>query len=187
VRLPAKNWDIAVRATGTVGAGDTVTLVDDAGDIVGEAQVESVEDGAGETTLVTINSVVTESVDGIQRDPTEASRLESGGFVGAIDNPLDVNANPIFEQIYLQAAAAAVVILVGAVLVYALVGVRKRTVDFLVATDGEMKKVNWSSKRDVYRSTIVVIVASVLIAGGLFVVDLAFSRFFTVIGVLEGQ
>jgi len=185
VTLPAKNWEIAVRATGSLVAGDPITLVDDAGADVATGQVEAVDPRQGGTTVVTIVSV-TPAVGTLgDRDPTEAARLQSGSFTGAIENPLDIRRNPIFEQIYLQAGVAGVVILLGAIMVYALVGVRRRTVDFLVATDGEMKKVNWSTKRDVYRSTIVVIMASVLIAGGLFVVDIAFSKFFTLIGVLE--
>ena len=185
VRLPAKNWEIAVRATGSLVAGDQVTLVDDAGADVATGQAEAVDQRQGDTVVVTIVSVAPAVGTLGERDPTEAARLQSGSFRGVIENPLDIRRNPIFEQIYLQAGVAGVVILLGAIMVYALVGIRKRTVDFLVATDGEMKKVNWSTKRDVYRSTIVVIMASVLIAGGLFVVDIAFSKFFTLIGVLE--
>ena len=73
----------------------------------------------------------------------------------------------------------------GAILTYWLVGVSPRTVEFLIATDGEMKKVNWSSRRDVMGSTWVVILWSVLIAGGLFTVDLAFAKLFQLIGVLQ--
>lgn len=48
-----------------------------------------------------------------------------------------------------------------------------------------MKKVNWTSYKEVKGSTIVVIAATFLIAGFLFVVDLAFSNFFSWIDVLQ--
>ena len=44
----------------------------------------------------------------------------------------------------------------------------QRFVDFLIATDGEMKKVNWSTARDIRMSTVVVIFASLVLAGCLF-------------------
>ncbi|MCC5822806.1 MAG: preprotein translocase subunit SecE [Planctomycetes bacterium] len=66
------------------------------------------------------------------------------------------------------------------------VALSRRSADFLIATDAEMKKVNWTTYKHVKGSTIVVIVASFLIAGILFIVDLGFSSFFKMIGVLEG-
>ena len=58
-------------------------------------------------------------------------------------------------------------------------------VDFLVATDSEMKKVNWTSRKDLIGSTKVVIVFMFLIALILFVIDILFSYFFYLIGVLH--
>src|SRR5688572_17384544 len=58
-------------------------------------------------------------------------------------------------------------------------------VDFLIATDSEMKKVNWTSRKDLIGSTKVVIVFMFLIALILFLVDIVFSYFFYLIGVLK--
>ncbi len=58
-------------------------------------------------------------------------------------------------------------------------------VDFLIATDSEMKKVNWTSRKDLIGSTKVVIVFMFLIALILFLVDIIFSYFFYLIGVLK--
>ena len=58
-------------------------------------------------------------------------------------------------------------------------------VDFLVATDSEMKKVNWTSRKDLIGSTKVVIIFMFLIAMILFLVDIVFSYFFYLIGVLK--
>ena len=50
--------------------------------------------------------------------------------------------------------------------------------DFMISAEGEMKKVNWSSKSEVAVSTFVVIVVVVFMAAMLGVVDLGFSLFF---------
>ena len=57
--------------------------------------------------------------------------------------------------------------------------------DFMIATEGEMKKVSWSSKREVLGSTKVVITFTALLAILLFVVDLIFQRLSSWIGVLK--
>jgi preprotein translocase subunit SecE len=57
--------------------------------------------------------------------------------------------------------------------------------DFLIATDSEMKKVNWTSRKDLIGSTKVVIVFMFLIAVILFLIDILFSYFFYLIGVLK--
>jgi preprotein translocase SecE subunit len=57
-------------------------------------------------------------------------------------------------------------------------------VDFLIATDSEMKKVNWTTKGELLGSTRVVVLFLFFIAIFLFVVDLLFSAFFQLIGVL---
>src|SRR3712207_9446120 len=60
-------------------------------------------------------------------------------------------------------------------------------VDFLIATDSEMKKVNWTSRRELIGSTKVVIVFMFLIAAFLFVIDVVFSYFFYMIDVLKSS
>ena len=58
-------------------------------------------------------------------------------------------------------------------------------VDFLIATDGEMKKVNWTSKRELIGSTKVVIFFMFAIAIILFVLDLLFNTVFYYVDVLK--
>ncbi|MBI1827694.1 MAG: preprotein translocase subunit SecE [Planctomycetes bacterium] len=55
----------------------------------------------------------------------------------------------------------------------------------MIATEGEMKKVNWSSRREVVGSTKVVILFSMAMALYLFVVDIVFQTLFQAIGVLK--
>lgn len=78
---------------------------------------------------------------------------------------------------------------VGFFLVYAFFAWRMMNkasnVDFLIATDSEMKKVNWTSRKDLIGSTKVVIVFMFLIALFLFLIDILFSYFFYLIGVLK--
>ena len=71
-------------------------------------------------------------------------------------------------------------------LLYWIVGLNRRTNEFFIATEGEMKKVSWSSRREVIRSTKVVITTTLLMAVVLFVADLLFMWFFSTIGVLKG-
>ena len=59
------------------------------------------------------------------------------------------------------------------------------SVDFLIATDSEMKKVNWTSRRELIGSTKVVIVFMFLIAFLLFTFDIIFGYLFHLIRVLE--
>jgi len=61
---------------------------------------------------------------------------------------------------------------------------KPKNVDFLIATDSEMKKVNWTTQGELMGSTRVVIIFLFFIAIFLFVIDLCFSWFFQTIGVL---
>jgi len=57
--------------------------------------------------------------------------------------------------------------------------INKPTVaDFMVAAEGEMKKVSWSSRREIAVSTFIVIVVVILVAMLLGVTDLSFQMFF---------
>jgi preprotein translocase SecE subunit len=60
-------------------------------------------------------------------------------------------------------------------------------VDFLIATDSEMKKVNWTSQRELIGSTKVVIFFMIMIAAILFLIDVIFGYFFYVITVLKAR
>lgn len=63
---------------------------------------------------------------------------------------------------------------------------KPRVVDFMIATESEMKKVNWPSRREIVGSTWIVICGTLLIAFLLFAVDLLFAKLFSGIGILEG-
>jgi preprotein translocase SecE subunit len=148
---------------------------------IGAATVAAYESSGGTSGTLVIRDI---SIPDIAYDVsmTRSVRTAGGAFVASAARPMGV---PLVEPMYVQAGAAAAVLLLGALLTYWLVGVRTSTVEFLIATDGEMKKVNWSTWKDIRGSTLVVISASFLIAAGLFGVDFIFSAFFRLIGVLQ--
>ncbi len=89
------------------------------------------------------------------------------------------------KRLFLQAGVAGAIAIISAIVIYWIVAIKHRSVEFFIATEGEMQKVNWSSRREIVGSTWVVIVVSVIIAAVLFVTDLVFSAFFQWIKVLE--
>lgn len=81
--------------------------------------------------------------------------------------------------------APIVVLVVAAIAIFHFVGRHARVVDFMIATEGEMKKVNWSSRKEIWGSTKVVIVTVLALGMVLALVDLLFIIFFNGIGVLR--
>jgi len=57
--------------------------------------------------------------------------------------------------------------------------------EFLIATEAEMNKVSWTSKEDLYRSSIVVLATVAVLAVYLFVVDWFWLLLLRTIGVLQ--
>lgn len=190
VPLPMPTWRISMtNVQGSLTPGETVRFIEES---TGEpltfatANVESYEtDSAGGATMLVGNIAITEP----GMDLTLASRVgaESAGKSFSARMPSSGGAIGVeaFERTYLQGIGAGAVILVGSTFIFWLVGNKRRSVEFLIATDGEMKKVNWSTRREVYGSTVVVVVATFLIAAVLFVIDLGFAEFFESIGVLQ--
>jgi preprotein translocase subunit SecE len=58
-------------------------------------------------------------------------------------------------------------------------------VEFLIATEAEMNKVSWTTRADLYRATIVVLVTVLIVAVYLFGVDWLWSFLLQKIGVLR--
>ena len=92
---------------------------------------------------------------------------------------LDVTDN-IYVQIFVPLG-----ILIGVGLLIFWIVNKQNAADFMIATEGEMKKVSWSSKQEIVGSTKVVIITTIFLAVLLFVVDLGFMWFFKQIGVLK--
>jgi len=89
------------------------------------------------------------------------------------------------NTIYWQAGVVAAIVAFFTVLMYWRLN-KPRIADFMIATEAEMKKVNWPSRREIIGSTWVVICGTFLIAALLFVVDLGFTAVFQWMNVLKG-
>ena len=98
------------------------------------------------------------------------SKLEGANFLANMKAE-----NEAFNPLYVQAGVAGVIFLIGGIICYWLIYAKANTSEFLIATEGEMKKVNWSSRKEVLGSAWVVIAISVIIAAIIFVVDIGFS------------
>jgi preprotein translocase SecE subunit len=84
-----------------------------------------------------------------------------------------------------RVAIPVAMIIVFGLLGYWLLALNRKVCDFLIQTEGEMKKVNWTTRKDIIGSTKVVIF--VVIAMGLLLtfVDVGFTWMFRTIGVLK--
>ncbi|MFH1416823.1 MAG: preprotein translocase subunit SecE [Planctomycetota bacterium] len=85
----------------------------------------------------------------------------------------------------IQVGIPVAVILAFGLFGYWALAINHKICDFLIATEGEMKKVNWSTRKDIIGSTKVVVIVMLLMGALLFVVDLFFMFFFGAIGVLK--
>ena len=94
---------------------------------------------------------------------------------------VDLGVAPVYVA---SGAALAFMLVIGGVLWW-FAGSNAKSVDFLVATEGEMKKVNWSTKREIVGSTLVVIGIALTISLFCWIWDFAFSAFFAWIRVLD--
>ncbi|MCG3181073.1 MAG: Protein translocase subunit SecE [Phycisphaerae bacterium] len=90
-------------------------------------------------------------------------------------------------KLMIAALIVAAWILLGLWLSFLVSYAKPKTGDFFIATEGEMKKVSWSSRKEIIGSTQVVIFTLVFMGVMLFVVDVFFMFIFDMIGVLKGS
>jgi len=184
IELPKSAWTMGLaNMTGELAPGTSVTMTDDAtppGQIA-SGVVQSVSSRVGTQGTATVGQIQVSAGKYLSDAKAMSWSVSGSAATAGIGSQTGV---PIFNPTYLRLGIATAVIIAGAVLVYWLVGRRTGSVDFLVAVDGEMKKVNWSTKRIIQNSTTVVILASFFIAGALFVIDYILGTFFQLIGVM---
>ncbi len=187
--LPPTDWSLPLRtqtALHVPPVGESVTLLgpaDTAGEFppVGQAKVALYNPDAG-TLRITDVKMNSDQTDPSIARAVKAGEGESGLFVELPSQPQSL---PAVQPVVLQGVGAAVVILVGTVFAYFFAGVNRKTCEFLIATDLEMKKVNWSTRQHILSSTWVVIGASFIIAAFLYGTDWLFYGFFHAIGLLQ--
>jgi len=96
-----------------------------------------------------------------------------------------IDAIPRDQELYYQAGMAVGVIAFFGALVYFLLN-KPRIADFMIATEAEMKKVNWPSKKEIIGSTWVVICGTAFIAALLYTVNVGLTTLFIWMHLLEG-
>lgn len=180
--LPNKAWNLAITSVeGVAHPGDTLTLqksFEGKNDPIGTGVVEAVETQGASKANVRVGQI---TMNDPAQQPKDANRVSVSGtnaaeaFTGSLTTS-GASGVPIFERVYLQGGVAIVLVLVGCIVTYYLVGRKHNTVDFLVATDEEMRKVNWSTRKIIIDSTQVVIFATFLIAGYIFVIDIVMKK-----------
>lgn len=186
VSLPVKGYTLALKSidpsmTSLPAGSEIIPLGQDTGNGVHPPVGKGVSgtfnrssDGTGTVTL--LSPVINEGI-----DPATINQVQVAGKTIGVAGSQPI---PIIEKLYVQSGLAVIIFLIGTLTIFYYVGRKRSTVDFLVATDGEMKKVNWSTKKEVQNATTVVVGATFLIAGFLFVVDIGFQSAFRAIGVL---
>jgi preprotein translocase subunit SecE len=83
----------------------------------------------------------------------------------------------VYDNVWLYTLTPAIVLGVLGGLIYWLSN-RPTVADFLIAAEGEIKKVSWSTRKEIFNSTMVVIFVVIVISAGLGLVDLGFQLFF---------
>lgn len=169
----------------TINAGDRVTLTTAAtastsATTLGTATVKQFDPVA---SMIKVDNFEPAVPGAIVESASVVTPASGGGWTGTVQGSF--RGEPPVSPIVLQGVAAALSILGGAVLAWYFCGVKRGSVEFLIATDMEMKKVAWSTRKDILTSTWVVVGASFLIAAVLFGIDLVFQQFFRSINVLN--
>ena len=90
-----------------------------------------------------------------------------------------------FEPTYVRVVVMLITALVVAWFGWMIIGTRRKSVEFLIATEGEMRKVNWSSRREVELSTRAVIGLTIIIAVYCWAFDVGFASIFRWMTVLR--
>ena len=186
ISVPPKAWDLVIKGFGgTAAVGQTVTLVSSKSGIepadIGTAQVLSTIPNVGGESVVRI-SLPPSLAPGASVEDVANQTVRIGDLPAPVSS---VRAVPAFDIEIVQVTAAALVLGLGAWSAFWFVGRKRGSVEFLIATDGEMRKVNWSTRREIMGSTYVVIGACVLMAVALFIIDYGFSETFKAIDLLR--
>jgi len=127
--------------------------------------------------------------------PEQGNRVRVGTFVGLLAlaisgaaflyNRLEVFSGDEVWQILVTVGIPILFLVVFSAVAAWVTFFNRRSGDFMIATDGEMKKVSWSSRREVIGSTKVVIILTLLMAALLFFVDVVLQFAFRWIGMLK--
>ncbi len=182
--IPTPSWSFDVTGLeGTAAPGDTVTMLPTGGlgEPLGTGVVESFST-SGRNARVVVGSLSLGNSSPLDAKQLQVRRADgTQSFVASVSRADGIR---LFKLVYLQAAVAGVIVLLGGALTYHYVGRKPSSVEFLIATDAEMRKVNWSNRKVILDSTYVVIGATFLIAAVIFAADTMFAQLFRALGIL---
>jgi preprotein translocase SecE subunit len=181
---PVRAWDVAMSSVrGTLpGVGQTVdlsTVENNRPAKIASGVVESVTKQTESSATIRVRDVLLINA---TDSPTQTRRISIPGATPDAEPAFTATVTDApapqfkFQRVYVQGAVAGTILLVGMALIYMFVGNKPRTVDFLIATDEEMRKVNWSTRKIIFDSTMVVIGATFFIATAIFIVDLILKQ-----------
>jgi preprotein translocase subunit SecE len=115
-----------------------------------------------------------------------ASAAIVGWFVYFLDQKLTTISNdPNTVKIWQVGISVAIIVAFG-LFGYWLLALNRTVCDFLIQTESEMKKVSWTTRKDIIGSTKVVVFVMLALGVILFIADFAFMLFFNKINVLQG-
>ena len=104
------------------------------------------------------------------------------GLIGAVNLSRHLSAYTLTRPPMVRFGIPTLLVVALAGLLFWIVN-RPRNADFMIATESEMKKVSWSSRKEIVGSTKVVILTTFIMAAVLFGVDVLFVLLFRSIGV----
>lgn len=117
-----------------------------------------------------------------KRGQGKNTRLCSGFAVGLI---IAVGCLRLYEQLqatdlnlWVQTMIPVALFVIFAMCIFWIVN-KPSIADFMIVAEGEMKKVSWSSRKEIAVSTFIVIVVVALMAALIGVTDLGFQMFFS--------
>lgn len=189
LQIPNKAWDVSVNSLSGEVSNNTeveyITRATTSGlpEVLGTGRVVQVTPRGPKEAILRVEGSKMTSAD---KEPLDAQSVRIGAAGNTVEGVVKSAVGvPLFQLAYLQMSVAIVLIVGGAFLAYYIAGLRRGAVDFLIATDSEMRKVNWSTRREIVGSTNVVITAFFLIGFILFVLDFMFSKSFQAIHLLH--
>ncbi|MCH2135302.1 MAG: preprotein translocase subunit SecE [Phycisphaerales bacterium] len=89
------------------------------------------------------------------------------------------------EPTYVQVGFMLIAAVICGIIGWYLLGVHRGTVEFMVATEGEMRKVNWSTRQEISAATKVVILLTLFTALYCWAFDIGFASIFRWMTVLR--
>ena len=148
-----------------------------------ELSIESIDSGSRAIQAGISRNDVVASVNGVAvKDRAAlAAALSSLGPADAVTVKVNRSESIV---LYVQAGVAVAVILVAGILLWTIMN-RPSAVDFMIATEAEMRKVNWPSRQEIRGSTIVVVCGTFILAVFLWTINLVFGWLFIGINILE--